>query len=262
MAYHHITYERRNQTAWIHLNRPAEMNAISTQLLKDLGDALRKVEADDEVKVLVLSAKGKAFCAGADLKEILEDVADTERRGPDFLKYCEMVFGQLRRLPKPVIAAVNGIALAGGLEMILCCDLVVAAKSARLGDAHSNFGVFPGAGGAAVLPKKIGITRAKYLLFTGEAISADEMMAYGLVNRVVADDALEESVQTLADKLSQKSSLVLSRMKRVANESMDLPQPAALRNELLTLRDHLRSYDMQEGIAAFREKRTPEFKGR
>ena len=261
MEYQHITYELRNQTTWIHLNRPAEMNAISTQLLQDLGDALKKVEEDNDVRVLVLSGKGKAFCAGADLKEILEDVADTERRGPDFLKRCEIVFGRLRRLPKPVIAAVNGIALAGGLEMIMCCDLVVAAKNAKLGDAHSNFGVFPGSGGTAVLPKKIGITRAKYLLFTGESISADEMMAYGLVNQVVADDKLEESVQKLADKLSQKSGLVLSRMKRVADESMDLQRDAALRNELLTLRDHLRSYDMHEGIAAFREKREPNFKG-
>ena len=262
MEYQYITYEQRNQTAWIHLNRPAEMNAISVQLLQDLGDALKKVEKDNDIKVLVLSGKGRAFCAGADLKEILEDVADTKRRGPDFLKHCEIVFGQLRRLTKPVIAAVNGIALAGGLEMIMCCDLVVAAKSAKLGDAHSNFGVFPGAGGAAVLPRKIGITRAKYLLFTGDAVSADEMKAYGLVNQVVADDALEESVQKLADKLSRKSGLVLSRMKRVADESMDLPRDVALRNELLTLRDHLRSYDMHEGIAAFREKRKPEFKGR
>jgi enoyl-CoA hydratase/carnithine racemase len=262
VEYKEIIYEIRNQTAWIYLNRPKAMNSLNTQLIFELSDALQNAEKDDNVRVLVLSGKGKAFCAGADLTAVMGSIKDPDLRGPDFLSLCETTFNGLRNFSKPVIAATNGMTLAGGLELTMCCDLVIAAKSAKLGDAHSNFGVFPGAGGAAVLPKKIGLARAKYLLFTGDFISADEMMEFGLVNQVVEDENLEESVQKIADKLSQKSPLVLSRMKKVANDSMDQTQKTALRNELLTLRDHLRSYDVHEGIAAFTEKRSPKFKGK
>ena len=262
MAYQHIAFEQRNQTAWIYLNRAKEMNALSMTMLKELIAVVRNVEADPAIKVVVLSGKGKAFCAGADLKSLMESLGDPNWRGPDFLNHCETMFNGLRNMPKPTIAAVNGMALAGGLELVMCCDLVLAADSAKMGDSHSNFGVFPGAGGAAVMPKRIGLNRAKYLLFTGDMLDAREMQAYGLVNQVVAADELEKSVQELADRLSQKSSLVLARMKRVANQSMDQPQEMALRNELLTLRDHLRSHDMHEGLAAFSERRKPEFKGR
>ncbi len=143
----------------------------------------------------------------------------------------------------------------------MCCDLVVAAENAKMGDAHANFGVFPGAGGAAVLPGRIGLNRAKYLLFTGEFISAEEMKDYGLVHQVVPDDDLETVVRTLAAKLAEKSPLVLKRMKEVANQSLFQTQEAALRHELLHLRDHMRSYDMLEGLKAFQEKRKPRFKG-
>jgi enoyl-CoA hydratase/carnithine racemase len=121
--------------------------------------------------------------------------------------------------------------------------------------------MFPGAGGAAVLPRRVGLNRAKYLLFTGDFISAVEMKDYGLVNQVVPDNELESAVQMLADKLSEKSPLVLERMKEVANQSLFQSQEAALRHELLHLRDHMRSFDMMEGLAAFKEKRKPHFKG-
>lgn len=259
--YKEIRIEIRNQTAWIYLNRPKEMNAISMGMLAELDNIFATVADDPGIKVVVLSGEGKAFCAGADLKSLMESLEDPNWRGPDFLNRCETVFNGLRSLPAPVIAAVNGMALAGGLELIMCCDLVYAAQSAKMGDCHANFGVFPGAGGAAVLPGKIGLARAKHLLFTGEMISARQMMEYGLVNQVVGDDQLETTVQELADRLCAKSSLVLARMKTVANQSLDQTQAAALRNELLTLRDHLHSHDMHEGLAAFREKRPPEFKG-
>ena len=162
---------------------------------------------------------------------------------------------------RAIALTVNGLAMAGGLEMVMACDLVFAAESAKLGDAHSNFGVFPGAGGAAILPRRIGLNRAKYLLFSGENVSAQEMMEWGLVNKVVPDADLRQSVQTFTDKLSDKSPAVLRRMKAVANRSMNVDEPAALADEMLNLRAHMRSWDMREGLTAFAEKRKPNFRG-
>lgn len=261
MSFQEISYEHRRETAWIYLDRSSEMNSINTQLAIELDDALHKAATDDSVRVLVISGKGRAFCAGADLKAFLAGLNNQKNRGSDFLDLIVKALNHLRYFSKPVIAAVNGLALAGGLELAMCCDLVIAAQSAKLGDAHSNFGVFPGGGGAAVLPRRVGLNRAKYLLFTGDFISAAEMKDYGLVNQVVADEELESAVQILADKLSAKSPLVLKRMKEVANQSLFQSQEAALRHELLHLRDHMRSYDLMEGLAAFKEKRQPHFKG-
>ena len=260
-AYTNIVYERRGAGAWIRLNRPDALNALSFGLAREVGDALAKARADDGVRALVFTGNGRAFCAGADLKEVSEMQASAKPGDPDFMDVLGAVFADLRAFPKPVIAAVNGLALAGGMELVMACDLVFAAESARIGDAHSNFGVFPGAGGAAIMPRRIGLNRAKWLLFTGEHLSAREMMDMGLVNRVTADGELETSVEAFVEKLAGKSPAVLRRMKEVANRSLDQTQQAALTDELLNLRDHTRSYDMQEGLAAFREKRKPVFKG-
>lgn len=256
-----IVYEVRGAGAWVRLNRPDALNALSFGLMREFGEALARARADDAVRALIVIGTGRAFCAGADLKEIAEMRATAKPGDPDFLDLVRRVFADLRAFPKPVIAAVNGIALAGGMELVMACDLVIAAESARMGDAHSNFGVFPGAGGAAVMPRRIGLNRAKWLLFTGDHVPAREMMAMGLVNQVAADGELEAVVGTLVDKLGQKSPAVLRRMKEVANRSLDLSQEAALTDELLNLHDHSRSYDMNEGLAAFREKRKPVFRG-
>jgi len=259
--YSGVVYERRGAGAWITLNRPDALNALSFGLMRELGDALAQARSDDAVRALVITGTGRAFCAGADLKEVAEMQAHAKPGDPDFLEVVRTVFDELRTFPKPVIAAVNGLALAGGMELVMACDLVFAAEGARLGDAHSNFGVFPGAGGAALMPRRIGLNRAKYLLFSGDHLSAREMMDMGLVNRVTPDAELVSAVEEFVEKLAQKSPAVLRRMKTVANRSTDQSQQAALTDEMLNLREHSRSYDMQEGLAAFREKRKPIFKG-
>lgn len=261
MQYDTIQFERRGASAWITLNRPKDMNAISLAMLNELESVLTECFSDRSILSVIITGSGRAFCAGADLKEVLLSIKNPIPGAKDFLDRCDDVFGLLRRVPKPVIVAINGITAAGGLELAMCCDIIFAAESAKIGDAHSNFGVFPGAGGAAVLPRKVGLNRAKYLLFSGDFLSAAELERFGLVNRVVPDADLFSAVESFVEKLNAKSPLVLGRMKEVANASLDQTQEAALRHEMLNLRQHTRSYDLGEGLDAFAEKRKPEFKG-
>ncbi|WHZ05601.1 enoyl-CoA hydratase/isomerase family protein [Neobacillus sp. YX16] len=261
MEYQTIIDERKNQTAWIYLNRPENMNSISITLLNELSEILQEAERDESVRVIVLSGKGKAFCAGADLKELLVDLEKEPDGQKRFLDLAGEIFEKLNNLNKPIIAALNGITLAGGLEIAMTADIIIASEKAKIGDAHANFGVLPGGGGAVRLPRKIGLNRAKYLLFTGDFISASEMKEYGLVNEVVPADDLERVVQEIADKISTKSPLVLREMKRLATDGQEQPLDIALRQELLALKNHTQSHDFQEGLAAFAEKRTPNFKG-
>lgn len=254
-----LSVERIDRTEWIIFRRAVQMNAMSMRMLREMTTALEAAIADDGVRAIVLTGSGRAFCAGADLKEVAG--AQHEPGEPDLLDLVDHTFGLMRHGPKPVVAAVNGLAMAGGLEMVMACDLVFAAESAQFGDAHANFGVFPGAGGAAVLPRRIGLNRAKYLLFSGKNVSAQQMMDWGLVNEVVADAELRGAVQAFTDALSDKSPAVLRRMKTVANRCLDVDEAAALAEEMLNLRAHMRSWDMREGLTAFIEKRKPQFRG-
>lgn len=143
----------------------------------------------------------------------------------------------------------------------MCADIVIAADSAKIGDAHANFGVYPGAGGAAVLPRIVPLNVAKYLLFTGDTLSAEEMKTYGFVNRVVSIDSLRDEAQKLAELIAEKSPIALQRMKVVANATGDKARNDALEHEQVLFRRHMRSYDAAEGIRAFGEKRKPQFMG-
>ena len=259
-----LQLQRRGAAAWITLNRPDAMNALSGAMCDELSPLLARLGRDPEVRVLVLTGAGRAFCAGADLKGVLGDSADAP--GADdplnaFLDRVSDTIDRLRALPKPTIAALNGLTMAGGLELAMACDLRIAAESARIGDAHANFGVFPGAGGTAVLPRRIGPTAAKYLLFTGDTMAAADLVPLGLVNRVVPDGELVAEVDKLASSIASKSPLVLRRMKQAVADGLDQPQATALRLERLVLDAHRHSHDIREGLAAFVGKRKPEFKG-
>jgi enoyl-CoA hydratase/carnithine racemase len=258
-----IKYEQRNGAAWVTLNRPDALNAISLEVMEELDQALDAAEADPEVRVFVITGEGRAFCAGADLKRVRDATVGRESGGMDtFLAKFMAVTVRLEEFPMPVIAAVNGLALAGGLELVLCCDLVVAAESAKLGDAHANYGLVPGAGNSVRLPRKIGQTRASYLMFTAEFVPAAELVEAGLVNFVVPDNELMSAVADLVSKMSNKSPLGLARMKRLILDGMEMPRHEALRAEILTNNLHAKSEDMQEGLAAFKEKRAPVYTGR
>jgi len=256
-----LLFETLGRVARITLNRPKAMNSMNLALLGELDRRLTEIAANDELRVLVVTGTGPAFCAGADLKEVLAG----QGPGPgeaDFLDRANVVLGRLRNFPKPVIAALNGVTMAGGLELAMCADLVVAAESATIADAHANFGVYPGAGGAAILPRLIPLNMAMYLLLTGKSLSAADMKACGLVCEVHPDLRLADAALELANHIAMKSPVALRRMKEVARASADKTRDDALLHEQVMLREHLRSHDFREGLQAFAEKRPPQFQGR
>jgi len=256
-----LLLEAAGGVARLTLNRPKAMNAMTTAMLDELDRRLDEIAANPELRVVVLTGAGPAFCAGADLKEVLGS-GPVQGGQPDFLDRAAVVFGKLRDFPKPVIAALNGVTMAGGLELAMCADIVIAAESARIGDAHANFGVYPGAGGAAILPRLIPLNVAMYLLYTGKTLSASEMKGYGLVSEVHPDAVLADAAMELARHIAQKSPVALRRMKEVARASQGKSSAEALLHEQVMLRQHLRSFDLQEGLRAFAEKRPPQFQGR
>lgn len=256
-----VRLERRGPALWVRLDRGEALNGIDPGVAEGLHQAMDVAAREADIRVLVVTGEGRAFCSGADLKHLQ---GDGDGRRPDFsafLRQVGNVFDRLERFPKPVVAAVNGFAVAGGLELLLCCDLVVAAESAKIGDGHANYGLLPGAGGSARLSRKIGINRAKHLLFTGSLVDAEEMLNAGLVNQVVPNDELDSAVDALVETLAAKSPLALSRTKQLADDAVGTPLPVALRAEQALSELHSQSYDMTEGLAAFSEKRRPLFKG-
>jgi enoyl-CoA hydratase/carnithine racemase len=253
-----LLIEQREHTLWLTMNQPGNMNALGFDLVAGLRKSIASAATDDSVRVLVIAGAGRAFCAGADLKTMTQPYAPGE---PDVLDVIVELFEQLRQFPKPVIAAVNGLALAGGMELMMCCDLIYAARSAKIGDAHCNYGIVPGGGGAAIMPRMLPLPIAKYLLFTGEFLPAETLQPYGLINEVVDDDQLLDQVAMVASIICQKSPLGLARAKKVANAAQDKSAEDSLYEERLAARDQFRSYDYQEGIRAFIEKRKPHFKG-
>lgn len=254
-----ILTEIRDGAIWLTLNRPEAMNAISPEVVQGLMQGLDRAQASAEVRAVVLTGTGRAFSAGADLK-FVRGTGEGDGVGT-FLEDMLVLLNRLEGFPKPVIAAVNGTALAGGLEMVLCCDLVVAARSARFGDAHANYGLLPGGGGSVRLPRKIGPTRAKYLMYTGEFVSAESMESAGLVNEVADDAGLLQAVCRIVAMIAARSPLGLARMKTLVNDGMQQSVDVALRQELLMSALHEHSHDMREGLAAFEEKRAPRFLG-
>lgn len=252
----------RDNVLWITLDRPAAMNALSAAMLTKLAAAIDTAAKSDAIGCVVITGSGRAFCAGADLKEVHRGGSVAPE---DLLTFLALAAGTLKAiedLPKPVIAAVNGMALAGGLELVLCCDLVIAARSAKFGDAHANHGLLPGAGSSIRLPRKIGPTHAKYLLMTGQTLAADDPMLAALINQIVPDEQLPEVVERLAATLTGKSQLVLRRMKALVDDGLDQPVDTGLRLERAACEAHVFSADMHEGLAAFNERRPPRFIGR
>jgi enoyl-CoA hydratase len=258
MDFRAITYVTGGGIARITLNRPAQLNAISPELLEDLDRACALVEGDASVRAVTLTAAGRAFCAGADLRAVRELSPDAARWSA-FMGLWHRVFDRIEALPVPVIAGVHGLALAGGLELVLVADLVVADETARLGDQHANFGLVAGGGGSQRLPRLIGARRAKELMLLGGWLGATEALAWGLVNRVAPAGTVAAVVEEIAASLAAGSASANRTVKALVNRAFDaeLGEGLALERRLVAL--HMRSADAAEGLRAFAEKRKPVF---
>jgi enoyl-CoA hydratase/carnithine racemase len=250
-------YELRERTAWIHLTRPDKRNALNPDVLAGIAAGLDRA-TDDDARVVVLAGTGPAFCAGADLSHVLDGLGDLSAV-EHLLATAGRLTLRMEAFPSPIIAAVNGAAIAGGLELVLACDLAVAAESATFSDGHAAFGLFPGAGATVRLPRLIGANRARHMMYTAETLDARSMQVLGVVNEVVPDDELAAAVERLAARLARGSRGTLARMKRVIQAGLDLPLGEALELELAHAREHLQSPDVAEGLTAFTERRRPNF---
>ena len=260
MDYQNILYEKSEGMAVITLNRPKSMNALNSALFKELDDALTKIERDDEIKVVILTGTEKFFAAGADITEmegILTPV-DAHR----FLKDVQAVFNRIEDLEKPVIAAVSGLALGGGCELTLACDLRIAAENATFGQPEIKIGVIPGAGGTQRLPRIVGLTKAKELLYTGDFIDAQEAYRIGLVNKVVPLASLMDEAKKMAAKIARQPGFALKITKMAVNGGMNMDMKSAMAYESRCFEMLFSTTDQKEGMKAFVEKRKPAFKNR
>jgi len=259
LEYSNIILEKQKSVATLRLNRPDALNALSPELLEEFLAATREVAEDQDMKALVIRGEGRAFCAGADLL-YLESMLDDLSQLPDYVRQLNQCFCQLEALPIPTLALVQGFALAGGLELMMACDMAIVAEDARIGDQHANFGLMPGGGSTQRLPRRVGLQRAMDLLTTGRWISGVEAAEWGLALRAVPAAELDRELETILDGLRGKSRAGLALIKSVTQRGQSLPLADGIALEgmafvqLFATSDHPR-----EGIAAFKEKRQPSF---
>lgn len=256
-----VLLDIRDNVAWVTLNRPDALNAMSPSLLDGISAAVDGIEAADDVRAVVFTGAGRAFCAGGDLTFFKTAINEDPQAFVRFAEYAQTTLRRVEMLKMPVIAAVNGFAVAGGLELILCCDLVIASDKAKIGDGHANFGIIPGGGSAIRLPRKIPVALAKRLLLTGNLLPAEVLKDYGLVNEVVPADQLMAEVDKLLAEITKNSPLGLRWIKKLVNDGLEQPLDTALRSETNAFESYVHSDDIREGLNAFEDKRAPKFTG-
>jgi enoyl-CoA hydratase len=260
MAYENITYEVRDNIAFITFNRPKVLNALNRRTVEELGDCLNAAREDDSVRVLILTGAGeKAFVAGADINELAQR---TPVDGKEFSLFGQEIFHRLETIGKPSIAAINGFALGGGCELALSCTMRIASRNARLGQPEVKLGILPGYGGSQRLPRLCGKSVAHELVLTGEMVSAEEALRIGLVNHVTEPAELLPTAESIAKKIVANAPLAVKYAMEAVEHGMEMPQEQGLFLEATLFGLCCATEDMREGTRAFIEKRPAQFKGR
>jgi len=248
--------------ARVTLNRPDQRNPLDWDTVRRLREIVRQLESMEGIRVVVIKGAGGHFSAGGDLKKYV-DLYQNPSEFKSFLLDFHELFNEIENSTKIYVAVVEGYCVAGGLELLLACDVVLAARSAKIGDAHATFGQIPGAGGSQRLPRAIGILRAKYLLFSGNVLSADEAESIGLVSEVKADVEMTAFVESVLTRFINTSPLSMKNMKHLVTKGMRMDVMSGLRMEIDCVHEYAtQSNDANEGLRAFSEKRKPKFNGK
>lgn len=243
--------------ALIELNRPKELNALSRQVMLEIRDALRVLDEDDNVRVIILTGGEKVFAAGADIKQMADATAI------DMLNIDQFsTWDQIKKTRKPIIAAVSGFALGGGCELAMTCDMIIATETAKFGQPEIKIGTMPGAGGTQRLTRAIGKVRAMEMVLTGKFISAEEALQFGLVNRIVPAELMMHETLVLAKQIAAQSPVAIKLAKEAVNQAFNSTLDEGLMFERKNFYLTFASADQKEGMAAFVEKRAPDFKGK
>ena len=259
MTYSHIIFDIAGPIATITINRPKALNALNTEVLNELCHAVDATSANEAIRALILTGSGeKAFVAGADITELAELNALSAKQ---FVANGHKTMAALQNLSIPVIAAVNGFALGGGLELALSCDFIYASENAKFGLPEITLGLIPGFGGTQRLARLIGKNRAKEMIFTGKMIASEEAAQMGFVNRVVPAEELMASAQKTASAMASKGKVSLNMAKQIINQGLDVDLATGCKMEIDAFALCVASEDAQEGTRAFLEKRKPDFKG-
>jgi 2-(1,2-epoxy-1,2-dihydrophenyl)acetyl-CoA isomerase len=261
MEYRSILYKKEGGKATITLNRPRALNALNREIIDELLFALKEAAGDPEVKVLILTAAGRAFCFGADVSEFSRQIESGNPAPALLLEKIQEIILLLIGTPKPVIAALNGFATGLGLDLALACDLRIAAERAKLAESFISMGLVPDGGGTFFLPKLVGLAKAAEMIFTGDPLSAAEAQRIGLINRVVPAEELPKAIDILADKLIKSPSLALGLAKQALWKNLQANLASALQEEARNQKVCLASEDHREAVRAFLEKREPLFRG-
>lgn len=259
MNYNNLSFEINEKTGYVFISRPDALNALNDELIEELRDIFEKIDADDGIRAVIITGKGKAFAAGADIAQMR---AMTAGEGRDMAIRGQKVMELIENSSKPVIAAINGYALGGGNELAMACDIRIASENAKFGQPEVGLGIIPGYGGTQRLPRLVGKGMAKKLLMTGDIISAEEALDIGLVDEVVPKDELMNAAKDLAERIKRNAPIAVKLVKSAVNSGMNTDLKSAIQLEAEAFAGAFMSDDRIEGMSAFLEKREADFKNK